>query len=335
MKKHTSLILVALFGAVSAYGQTTTATTIPVGYVTQGEAGGVLQNNTDYRLSVPLERTTAFAGTVSAVATNTITITGAAFTPSQWTTIPHYVKITSGAKAGFLAAIDSHDATSVTVTPQSGQSLTGVVSGDKLSIQEAWTIGNFFESITVPAGLEVDLFSGTVAGINVAVDQIFNYDGGWFDGNGDPADNTVIYPGESFIVRNATGSSVTGLVVIGQVPVSPYTVVLQNVDAGQPQDIPFGIFSPVAQTFTATNLTSVANAGDTILIYDLAATGLNLSNASSLDYDGSGWIDSVSGDYITEGTYEMAASGLGYVYRRIATGTDGVWTFTPSYAAGL
>ena len=342
MKKHTSLILFALFGAVAAYGQSTTATTIPVGYVSQGDAGGTLKDNTDYRLSIPLERSTKFTGTVSAVTSNTITVTGAAFTTNQWTAIPHYVRITSGAKAGFLTVIDSHDATTLTVTAPQGQSLTGVLSGDKLSIQEAWTVGNFFENITVPVGLEVHAFSGGTGGINIADDLNYTYYGvvdGWLDGNGDPATSAVLYPGESFYVRNASGGDVTGFTVTGQVPVAPFTVVFHNVDpasSGNSQDIPFGIFSPVAQTVSALGLSSIAQEGDSILIFDLSQTGLNLANVSDLTYyAGDGWVDSGTGDPINPGTFTLSASGLGYIYRRVPSDTDAVWTFTPSYVPGL
>jgi uncharacterized protein (TIGR02597 family) len=329
-------LLAAAMACGMAQGQTTAYTT-PVGYVTLGDTTigqPSVKGNTDVLLTATLERPAVFAGLVSGVTGGvTIDIQGTPGLTASIVATPHVAKITSGSKAGFYALIASNDTDSVTVTLPTGQSLSGVVSGDKVEIRPAWTASSFFAGSNLPADTELYQFSGVSPGINVASDFIYVYDGtSWLDaGTGDPVD-PVIYPGEQFVLRNVAAAPIPALVVSGEVPRLGVTNVITNFGPGQ-QDLPFGVLSPVNQTLAQAGLISVASADDELNIYDNSLAGINKAASILLVFDGVDWLDAGTGDPV--GPAFSIKSGDGFVYRRAAGKPTVNWTSVPSYLPSL
>jgi uncharacterized protein (TIGR02597 family) len=333
-----SLIAAALAcGFVSAQ---TTAYTTPVGYISLGTTTvglPAVQGLSDAYLTVPLDRTTEYAGLIASVANgNEITLQGTPnFNVDQWKASPTIVKITSGTKEGFYALISTNTADKLTVELPPGQNLTGVVSGDKIVIQKAWTASAFFAGTTLPADTTTLFqYDGVTPGINVAATSLFVWDGTtWINGvSGDPAD-PVMYPGEMFVLRNESTNPIASIVVTGQVPTSGFTNRVGNLPVAE-QDLPFGAFSPIDQTLAQTGLTAIAAEGDQINFYDrnpLLLVGLNKAPTMVIVYDSGAkaWLDAVSGEDV--GPLFTIKAGEGFVYRRSASSPTVDWIIKPSY----
>ena len=331
-KSIKSLLALALLAPGALFAQTTAKTT-PVGYVTLAPGG--VPANSDVFLSAPLDNPAKFVGTVSSItAGNEINVSGVpGFTGVQWYELPHVVKIKSGSKNGFYALITSNDSDTLTISLPAGQNLTGVTAGDSVEIQQAWTASSFFSGTTIPADTELYFYTGTTAGFNIAADFLFVNDGsGWLDGVSGAPSNPIIYPGEAFILRNVTASPIPEIVVNGVVPVSGLTNVVKNFAAGQ-QDLPFGIYSPVNQTLVQSGLTAIAVPDDEIYFYDNTASGVNKAASSAIVFDGTDWLDTVSGAP-TSPTFVIKA-GEGFFYRRAAGSPEASWTISPSYIPSL
>jgi len=337
MKLTYSLILAAAasgyaFGAATAY-------TTPVGYVSLGKStGDAIPANTDVHVSLTLDRATAYSGLISSVSgagSNTINLQG---TPAlgSLTSTPHVVKITSGVDVGFYALISSNDASSLTVTLPAGLALSGVVSGDKIEVSEAWTAINFFESATIPADAELYIYGSAVAGINHSAVLLLAWDGGqWLDeSTGDPI-NPVLYPGEAMVVRTAV-TPMTSFTLTGQVPTAGLTNLLTHYGAASEyQDMEMSVCSPIDQTLTQTGLIVTARDSDELYIYDNSGTGFNQSASALYAFDaGSGsYLDESTGDPIDPST--ILKSGTSLVVRRAPNinpaPVNTKWTFVPNY----
>jgi uncharacterized protein (TIGR02597 family) len=330
-KSIKSLLALALLAPGVLFAQTTAKTT-PVGYSTLALGG--IPSGGDAFLSVPLDRGTASAGSIASITgDNEINIQGApGYTAAQWTATPHIIKVTSGSKNGFYALITANDSDTLTVNLPTGQTLAGVTAGDKVEVQQAWTASSFLGS-AIPADTELYQYSGITPGTNVAADFLYIYDGSsWLDGvSGEPVD-PVMYPGEAFVLRNVSASAIPAIVVSGQVPVSKYTNIITNYGDGQ-QDLPFGIVSPIDQTLAESGLTAIAAADDEVNFYDNAATGVNKAPFSSIVFDGTDWLDAVSGEPVSA-DFKIKA-GEGFVYRRAAGSPTVNWSISPSYIPSL
>lgn len=337
------IIPFALLGALLAVGAADAAATDPVGYITLGDpTGPSIKANTDVSASIPLLRAPLFAGTVASVSGSEITITGAAFTASPAAGSfapssgkPYLIQIGNGgsnAKAGLIALITSNTATAVTVSVQAGDSLAGIVSGDPITIRESWTVANLFESNPVPAGTQVLGFSGAVPGINLAADLIYEFDGtGWVDTNSfSSADNVAIFPNESFVIRNASASPITSLVITGEVNTSNSRTVLPA--SGVTQDIAFSFFGSVGEVIGTSGLGAISTAGDQILLSDNSLAGQNKAASTIIEFDGSAWIDTNSFEDVSA-TFKFEP-GVGYFLRAAASG-DRVHSNLPDYVPGL
>ncbi len=316
------------FGAATAY-------TTPVGYVSLGNAGSV-PANTDVYVSIPLERPAEYGGSVSSVSGNTVTLSGSpGFTVNQFASgVPYIVEIGSGAKSGLVALVVSNDAGTVTVAPQPGLSLSGILSGDLLRIRKAWTVSTFLSSTTIPVGTQLLANSGTVPGIVVAPDLIFEYDGAnWVDTNTfDSADNVVLYPGEGFVLRT-TGSAISSLSVSGEVPSSNHLTVISNFSPGVGQDSSIGYIGAVGEKIGVSGLGYTG--GDQLLVWDNTTTGIIKAPVTVLEFDGSVWVDTNTFDDVST-TFELT-SGQSYVFRRSpsASGADVVWSDQQTYIPSL
>ena len=353
MKKHTYAFLAAI--AACGFAQAAeTAYTTPVGYVSLGNTTGpAIPANTDAMFTIPLDKAAVFAGTVSSVDTGNdiITITGT--TPlgaTDYTATPHIVKIGSGAKSGLIGTVLENDGSTITIAAVGGEDLSGIVSGDKIEIQTAWTLGSLFEGVTVPTATQVLAWSGANPGVNLAADEIYEYEAleaGKFADTSDYSDasDKIMFPGEAFIVRTPPDAesfvgSIPSFVVTGTVPTSNSRIILTNPDDTQGQDNFVGYVSPVGSTIGDMTTTN-ASAGDQILLLDVPGEPLieNLNKGASviLEYEAleaGKWAN--TGDYSDASDYFVPA-GQGLIYR-VAVGVASptiTWTSQPVYVPTL
>ncbi len=324
-----SLILAAAasgmaFGAETAY-------TTPVGYVSLGNAGSV-PATTDMPIAIPLERAAAFAGTVASISGSTVTITGTpGFTLTQFTAIPHVLKIGSGAKSGLTALVSgTPTSNTVTVLFQNTDSLASVVAGDKVSIRPAWTVKSFVTATTLPNFCEFGVWEGST-GVDLAPDKVYyNFAGNWFDQADDSdANNIVIYPNEGFRLRNTSATAVAGLVVSGEVPVANSRVFV-NGEAAQ-QDNQISYFSPVDELLGNANLG--AGNFDQLLAFDVTATGFDNAPAFTYYYFGGTWFNAAD-DSPVSATVSVKP-GVRYIYRAEPGRADTLLSDQPTYVPSL
>lgn len=321
-----SILAAALLAPGALFAQTT-ATTTPVGYVSLGN-NGTVPANADVVVTIPLFRPAIFSGTVASVSGSTITISG---TPGlgSLTSVPHTVVIGSGSKIGLNAVVTSSTSNSVTVSVSTGDSLSGVTAGDTISIRPAWTVRSFLGA-SFPAGTQL-LTLPDSGSFNPSAVGIYEWDGtGWVDTvvSGDYADNDVLYPNETYIVRNQSATPLTSFVVSGDVPVVPNRVVIAASGASG-SDNAVCYFSPVTEKISTSGLTAIANPGDQVLGFNNTTSGFNKAATTILEYDGTGWVDTVvSGDY--EPNFPIGG-GQGFIFRRASTSTSSIWTDVPSY----
>jgi uncharacterized protein (TIGR02597 family) len=339
MKTYIPYSLLAAAAACGmALGQT--AYTTPVGYVSLGKStGDAVPASSDVHLSVPLDRATVHAGQIASISgSNVINLQGTS-NLSSLTNVPHVVKITTGSVGGFYALITANDSSSITVSVPTGLSLSGVASGDKLEISEAWTATNFVAGNTIPGDTELYIYGGSDPGVNHAPSILLAWDGAqWLDQfSGEPS-NPVLYPGEMLVVRTSS-QPITSFVVSGQVPMSSFTNVLTHYGSSdEAQDLEMSIFSPVDQTLEQTGLISSARDSDELYVFDNSGVGVNQAPSSLYAFD------AASGAYLDQFTGEPVPlsasfkSGTALIVRRAPivapAPVTSPWKFTPSYLQG-
>ena len=320
-----SILAAALLAPGALFAQTT-ATTTPVGYVSLGNNGSV-PADTDVTISIPLLKSAVYTGTVSSVTGSDVDISG---TPNfaSLTSVPHVMVVENNTKSGVVGLITANDTNTLTVSLQAGQSLTGLTAGDKVSVRPAWTVLNFLGN-QLPVGTQLQAWSGTGQGIVLAPDLIFEWDGtNWVDTNSfEPADNTVLFPGEGFFLRSL--SAISNLVVSGEVPLAKHNIALVgNATPDIGQDNVISYFSPVGEIIG--NSGAGFTAGDQILYYNNAASG-TVKAPNVLEYDGTDWVDTDSFEPVT--TTFLLQPGQAYVYRRAtaAPATFQAWIDQQTY----
>lgn len=312
------------------------ASSPPVGYVTVGNSvGASVPVASDTPISIPLERSSEFAGTVASISGNTITLQGTpALTVNQFAAgTPYIVKIEGGSKSGLAALITANASNTLTVQLQTGDSIaTGINAGDKLTVRKAWTIASLFQSSVVPDNTEFFVNSGSGAGINLAPDLLYIYSGGqWYDqGSGEVANNVVLYTGESFVVRNNSATAaIPSIVLAGEVSTSKSRVRVFGGAVGQDTRISYP--GAVDETIGSSGLGFKDN--DEFLAFDDAGTGKDVAASTLLIYSGGQWYDQGSGEAVTN-TFKLKA-GKGYIYRSAPGGADVVTSDTPDYVPSL
>lgn len=217
----------AAIAAPSASAQTT-ATTVPVGFITKTiPAAPDASTPSNTPLSIPLYQTADFQSSVAltpAVGSHDIKLTSAAFGAGQFTGTPHLVRVKSGVLMGKFWTILSHTTDTLTVNEPNGGvpgNLTGLVASDSCEILPANTFGTTFANI---AGL------GTGTSVNGAgVDNVLVWNGvsfvayfyhstnnRWQRGISN-ATNDILFPDDTvFFVRKVTAA--LPITLMGTVP---------------------------------------------------------------------------------------------------------------------
>ncbi|MEP2777608.1 MAG: TIGR02597 family protein [Luteolibacter sp.] len=342
MKTLIPLTAIAALAASGLSSAQTTAYSKPSGYITLGNADGSAATpdvpaNTDVTVSVPFERASEVSGKITGRSGSVLSFANAGLTNNSLvsSTTPYQITITSGAQAGLIGVISANTSTSVTV----GSVIVGDINGIEtngtasFSISKAWTLGTFFPT-NLPAGTNVLAFSGTVAGPNLAPNEGYVYSGSaWFQtlGTGGNGSHTMIFPGESMILRSSV--AIDSLVVTGSVPTVVSKTVVSKLSASQAQDTRIAFNVSTDQPIE--NLTGV-QAGDSLLAFNNAAAGKNKSPNEILVYSGSAWFGTTGVTGPQNGLYKLKA-GQGYILRRPSTAPVGNTTISlvPNYAGSL
>ncbi|MBK1883496.1 TIGR02597 family protein [Luteolibacter pohnpeiensis] len=339
MKPFISYSILAALAACGAASAQVTAKTTPVGYVSLGVTDGsaAVPANTDVAISIPLQRSTEFSGAVTSVSGSVISFSSASFEADEFSSdssTPYICVVTSGDGEGLMALVTATSTDSLTVSVVGGGDLSAVVAGDMVSVSKAWTLSSFFSS-DLPAGTRVLAFSGTTAGENLASNLQYVWSGSsWVQlvGGSGTASNTILYPGESFILRSGA-TAIESLIVSGEVPTYASGALISKLGTGN-QDNRISFFSPVDQTIGSLGLGFTA--GDRLLAFNNASTGVNKAASEILVWNGTDWIGLLGVSGIQTDAYTIKA-GVGYVYRRVSTAPVGDidWTATPSYVSEL
>jgi uncharacterized protein (TIGR02597 family) len=339
-KLYSLIAATAVCGLASA---AETAYTTPVGYVTLGDTTvgqPAIKANTDVSVSVPLHRSTEYAGEVASTTASTITVSGTpAWTVDQWApgaASPYLVSVNSGTENGFSGLITSNTADTLTVTAITGGDLTNVVATDTIQIYKAWTLITLFPAGSVTPGVRVLAYSGTAVGINLAPNLAYVWTGNvWQQVTGAPGgvqDDAIIHTGESFVIRTI-GDEVASLTATGEVPTFDSRTDIGKLAVGVAQDTRLSYVSPVSEVIGVSGLiTSGATPGDRVLAFDNNAAGINKAPSIVLVWTGTIWqgLAGVAGDQTNTFTFD---GGQGYVFRRLAAAPVGVvdWQDEQSY----
>lgn len=242
---------------------------------------------------------------------------------------PYMVQVTTGSKNGTYAVIQSNTAGVITVLPQTPTDLDGLADGDSLTIRKAWTASTLIPTASVPDGVQISLFDAA-AGVDISSTITLEKIGtNWINITASELGNDfVLYPGESFLLVNYSGTDVASLVVDGEVPRTNSVVTLSTSVDGS-QDTRFSFVSPVTQEIQ--NAGFPAEDGDQVLVFDEDAVEITKSPLVTLEKNGPNWINIT--DSVLGNDYPLVG-GRGYVYRRInasAGGSDIKAIATPSY----
>ncbi len=296
----------------------------PVGYVTLGNPDGNAATpdvpaNTDVTVSIPFARETELTRSVIGITGSVVTFGGPTVTAQAFVdaNAPYQLTVTSGAQEGLVALISANGTNTFTIGSVIAGDLSAVETDGtaKFDVSKAWTLASYFPNDLSP-GTSVLLFTGTNSGINVAADLGYVWSGTSWRGNlgasGD-GNNTLLFPGESFILRTQS-LPVDSLVVSGSVPMSTSKTVVRKLNSTQAQDTRLSFNIPVDQPIE--NLQGM-EPGDRLLAFSNANGGINKAATEILVYTSTGWtgIGGVSGPQ--NGIYKIKA-GVGYVVRRDA-----------------
>ena len=320
MKSARVLLLCVAAQAGITFAQTTVYTD-PVGFVNV-----TVKAQSDAVLSVPLQRSAVFMGSVASAddTAKTVTLSSAPTLPAN---TPCALLISSGAKEGMFAKITAQ--TTTTVTLEAGTDLSGIVATDKVSIMPYWTPATLVPT-TAAVGVRLMTYDAARVGVNIATTKFYSHtgNGNWINGaTGVPASNEPLAFGSSFVLRNTTASDLT-ISFVGDVPMKKHRAILATLAANTAQDVRFGYSSPVPETLSNVGLVGVE--GDQIFEFDNSVAGYNRPPTQTLIYNSGAWKFSPA---LTSAAAFQLKPGFGYIYRKAATGSPSsvVWSDLPSY----
>jgi len=364
MKHYHRSLFIALGVTVLGLGGNAHAQTVatdPVGAITL-----TLKAGSDTHVSLPFHRPVALETQAQSISGNTITVSSSAsLTASQFVyasgsqTNTYYLQFTSGSRSGMYYTVTANDGTTITVDPNGDAGLANnVSSGDTFRVIPYWTLNTLFpggQSLYTTTNLtpqsSILIPPGKTPGINLSAAGIYFY----YTGTGGPAwlkqgdlstfyPDVILPPDAFFIVRHPVSVADTQLLLVGNVPMGPQSIIVNNLQSNTPQDNPLALPVPVSVTLANSGLSSVLAPSptltptDQILVFDPTVSAQNKSATAVYFYytgsGGPGWLKQgdLSGFHNNDAIFQP---GYGYVLRRAAQSTPSstVWTFTPPYLA--
>lgn len=224
---RTPLILAALMSMGAFLGQataqTTSAATVPVGFITYNLVSGQTIS-----MGVPLADTETYTGPSSAVTSTTLSASGVTWTAGAFATAsaPYFVNILSGSQAGRTLKITANTSSSVTLeVGDTNLDASGfaVAAGDRFEIVQGDTLATLFGTgaNVVLQGDTSIINADTVSIWNDVKWQAYFYRsdlGYWVKAGGGTTNqnDTVLYPDKGLLI-NRKGAD-KSFVLMGRVP---------------------------------------------------------------------------------------------------------------------
>jgi uncharacterized protein (TIGR02597 family) len=304
----------------------------------------------DSHLSVPLVKRSSLTAHISAVGTNSITLSAATFADGAFspdTSGRYYVQFVTGNLAGLCFPISG--SASGTLSLETADDLTshplGSIAtdapGDMVRIRPFWSVADILGSDT--ASLVLDAVENLPAGPYVGGDAVFLPDNTSIGTEKKPA-STLYYvsgdgwrvttdasanagshplpPGQPFVVRRHDAQPAV-LVVVGDVPSEPFRLRIPSLGAGEEMDFAVALARPPPTTLAASGLfsavesDSVFNAsaailepGDALLEYYSDRQGFALPPERRYHVFGTAWFE-----VMTPADDHVLRPGEGYVLR--------------------
>jgi hypothetical protein len=221
---YSLLAAAAACGMAQGQGQTTAYTT-PVGYTTQ-----TLDANKYNLVAITLHNSAVFGGVITGANSTSVSFTGVDFTTLLAAGTVYILELPNGV----TQEISTWTATSLT-TPENISS--SVVAGTTTcKIRKASTVSDIFgatNSLGLASDGDEDLSNNDVLlvpNVNNAFDTVYYFDNGettgWFDDQGNEANNKVLNYGDGFFVQRIAGGQSINLVISGEVKKTPTSSVL-------------------------------------------------------------------------------------------------------------
>lgn len=299
------------------------ATSDPVGAMTV-----TVLNNSDTTLSLPFHKAPVFQGSISSSTADSISVSSSSWVADSFSS--HYILLTDGSLAGFVAEITSNSETSLTCSG-SIEDLSSLPVGTAFQVIPYTTIGDIVPA-DGPDNIYAFLYESGV-GQNLAPSSILrHYSGfGWYSGASDLSDYPI-RPSSSLVLRNQSGSDYD-LTFYGTVLMTNQRAYLSTEAGDTVQDNRIGLSTPVDIALSEAN---IGYEGDYLFLYDNNAAVLNKAPSRILRYyDGFGWYEGATkvDDPADQANLVILKAGEGVVYRKAASSTPAFfeWNFLPSY----
>lgn len=269
----------------------------------------------------------------------------------------HYVRFTSGAKAGHWFDILGNEDSSLTID-LNGEASAGLGAGDRFLVVEYWTLDSLFPPATQTAihpsagnlgyqrKTSILIPNVTGEGIDLPAEGIyFLTASGWKQSAAGfaPAGGTILPPGLPFIIRHPAGVAATVFEPEGRVLRTPDAVGLAR-SASLRQDNAVAVLRPVGVALRNSGLDETAflssashEAGDRqdeLLVFDNNASGFNKRPSAIYYKVGGAWFREQgegAANPAADADRALAASG-GLIVRK-AQGVAGMttWSNQPTY----
>ncbi|MBL9159875.1 MAG: TIGR02597 family protein [Verrucomicrobiales bacterium] len=317
----------------------------------------------DTIVSAPFHQTPRWAGRAAAVPTSpspgVVRISlkdNPSFATGELKNAPHflYCRDTTGAHRGRHFLIVEHGANTVDVS--AALSDLGSLAIDGLvSIIPAWTLNTLFPpasqttlhastgSLASQRVSELLFFDTTTVGTSLApTRRFFVTNAAWFEvGSYSAAGNTVIEPGQAFIIRHPAGVAATTFVPNQQVQGGLASVAMGATRDGLDRDIMIALPRPVPMTldqldfapgqFVESTSTAAGDRKDQLLVFDNTQALRNRQPSAIYFRTGGQWVRDTAG-YPASGS-QMIEPSAGLIVRREGdAGTSPlVWVNAPTY----
>ena len=312
LRSGAAALALSIAALTSATFAQTTATTVPVGFMTvtiPAAASGTVPSNTT--ISVPLYNTPDFAAAVATVdSTTQFTLTGASWVASQFANAaaPRFVRVKSSATAShvgkFFLVSDNTALGQLTVLLPTGTTdvATAVGVGDACEVVPANTLATLFGPSSAGAtsvfatGTFFQTASSAQNADNLLVwngsswDIFYNNNTNWKkSGSLSNQNNTVIYPDEGLFVIHRATTALT-LTLMGTVPSTAEQTTLAGTGSTFiPNRFPVDITlvnTGIQSTSGWVTATSAQNA-DKVFIWDGTTWGIYYHNGTNWKKSGS------------------------------------------------
>ncbi|MEN3942763.1 TIGR02597 family protein [Prosthecobacter sp. SYSU 5D2] len=348
MKRLPLLTIFALACSLHCPGQE--ISTPPVGFNSL-----VCPSGSDTYVSVSFNRPMAFLGAVDTAGGSAVTPQGElAWTANQFVTSgAHFVKFITGSKAGAFYEVTGNTGSALTLD-LAGDSLSGVVEGDRIAVVPYWTLADLFPvgNQTIHQSVNTTSFGRrtvvlfpnlTGSGINLAPGGMYyQTSDGWKDAlNGNASVNPRLEPDQYLIIRHRSQDAATTFAAAGAVDTWTVRSVLAT-QANAGVDNPVSNLRPVPVKLKDLELISsgafVGSGGttsfvrkDLLHVYDHAVVGINKIPSRVYFYNTltQQWLSALESNRVADDDLILPASG--FIIRKAKTGdgASSLWTHQP------